>query len=157
MADLRSIAHEREPLAGAPRCLFFRASLENACIQDQELCRLASPPDKAENYQAIANLGSGAAAPPTKELIPPCWGHQNASYWLKRTEVDSQSFIYTSEELRIAATFCAAELQVSSKTRLSDLELHIFSLVSTFPALCHRGMVERAPARPNQVPGDRGE
>ena len=35
--------------------------------------------------------------------------------------MDSQAFIYTSEELRIAATFCAAELQVSGKIRFSEI------------------------------------
>ena len=44
MADLCSIAHD-EPLAGDPRRLSIRVSLENARIQDKELCRLAWSPD----------------------------------------------------------------------------------------------------------------
>ena len=79
MTDLCSIAHE-EPRAGAPRCLCIRVSLENARIQDKELCRLASSPDRAEHTQAIAILEPEAAAAPPKELIPTCWGRQNASY-----------------------------------------------------------------------------
>ena len=71
MTDLCSIAHE-EPLAGAPRCLCIRVSLGNARIQDKELCRLASPPDRAEHTQAIATLEPDAAAAPPKELIPTC-------------------------------------------------------------------------------------
>ena len=131
MTDLRSIAQEYDPLAGAARCIFIRASLENARIQDQELRRPAAPPDRAENNQAIAISESEAASAPTKELIPSCWGHQNTSYWLKHTEVDSQAFTHASEELRVAAAFCAADLQVSRDIKLSDLELHVFSLASS--------------------------
>ena len=130
MTDLRSIAHEHEPLTGAPRCICIRASLENACAQHQELCRLAAPPYRTENNQAIAISDSEAAAAPAKEHTPPRWGPQNANYWLTRTEADSQAYIYASGELHIAATFCAAELQVSREIRLSELELHIFSLAS---------------------------
>ena len=67
--------------------------------------------------QVIAILESEAAAAPKKELIPPRWGRQNASYWLKHTEADSQAFSYISEELHIAVVFCAAELQVSRDLR----------------------------------------
>ena len=130
MTDLRSAADEYEPPAGAPRCVFFRVSLGNACVREQELSRAAASPGRAEDNQTIAISESEAAAAPTKELIPLCWGHQNASYWLKHTEVDSQAFTYTSKEPHIAAAFCAAELQVSRDIKLSDLELHIFSLAS---------------------------
>ena len=117
--DVLSIAHEDEPLRGAPRRLYIRMSLENARVQDKELCRLATSPDKAEQTQAFAILEAEAAAAPPKELIPSCWGRRNASYWLMRTEVDSQAYSYASEELHIAATFCAAELQVSRGIQLS--------------------------------------
>ena len=131
MVDLRSIAREYGPLAGAPRGIFIRASLENARILDQAPCRLASPPDSAENAQAFAISEPEAKAALPTERIPSCWGHQNASYWIKHAEVDSQACTYTSEELRVAATFCAAELQVSRDTQPSELELHVFSLASS--------------------------
>ena len=89
------------------------------------------PPETAENQQAIAILESEAAAVPKKELIPPRRGRPNASYWLKHTEADSQAFSYASEELHIAAAFCAAELQVSRELKIPDLELHMFDLVAS--------------------------
>ena len=70
MVDLRFIAREYGPLAGAPRGIFFRASLGNARIPDQALCRLASPPDSAENAQAFAISEPEAAAALPKERIP---------------------------------------------------------------------------------------
>ena len=125
MTDLRSTAHEYEPFAGAPRCIFIRAGLENARVHDRELCRMASPPDRAENDQAIAISEVEAAAAPPKELIPPRRGHQDARYWLQHTEVNSQALTYTSREPHITATFCAAEPQVS------EPELHICGLASS--------------------------
>ena len=131
MPDLRSIAHECEPLASASRCLFISVSQEDARIQDSDLCRMASFPDREERAQASAIMESEAAAAPPKEQIPTCWGHQNASYWLMLTEVDSQASCYASEELHIAATLCAAELQVSRNIQLSEVELRIFSLATS--------------------------
>ena len=114
-------AVEKVDPPGAPRFIFIRASLETAKLQDKELRRLATSPDRAENQQAIAILEPEAATAPEKELIPPRWDHPNASYWLKRTEADSQAFVYSSEELHVAAVFCAAELQVSRELKIPDL------------------------------------
>ena len=47
------------------------------------------------------------------------------------TQADTRTFIYTYEELYIAAVFCAAELQVSRQLKLPDLELLTFGLVSS--------------------------
>ena len=88
-------------------------------------------PPTAEENQAFAISDSEAAAAPTKGQIPPRRGRQNAIYWLKRREVDPQASIYTSEELRVAATVRAAELQVPRNIRLSKVELHILSLASS--------------------------
>ena len=93
-----------------------------------ELSRLAASPDRAEQHSAYGVLETEAAAAPPKEQIPDCWGRPNASYWLLRADVDSQSFNYSTEELRIAATLCAAELQVSRKIEATELELRIFNL-----------------------------
>ena len=81
MADPSSDAIENADLSGAPRCIFVRMSLKSAQLQDKELRRLATSPDRAENQQAIAILESEAAAAPKKELISPRWDHSNASYW----------------------------------------------------------------------------
>ena len=99
MADQRASASELEPLARAPRFIFIRMRFGNARIQDKELRRVAAPPNRAENQQAIAISEPEAAAAPTKELIPPCWDHQNASYWLQHTE-ELRGAPHTSEELR---------------------------------------------------------
>ena len=48
-----------------------------------------------------------------------------------RTQADSRAFIYTYEELYVAAAFCAAELQVPRQLKLPDLELLTFGLVSS--------------------------
>ena len=87
--DVLSIAHEDDPLKGAPRRLFIRTSLEDVRIQDKEPCRLASSPDEKEQTQVFATLEPEAAAAPPKELIPSRWGRQNASFWLLRAEVGS--------------------------------------------------------------------
>ena len=129
--DVLSIAREKEPHKGAPRCLYIRMSLENARIQQKEICRLASYPDKAEQTQAFAILDSEAPAAPPKEQTPPLWGHQNASYWLLRAGAGMQAFRYSAGELHIAATFCATELQVSRNIQLPELELDTFDLASS--------------------------
>ena len=103
-------------------------SLERARVQDVELSRLAASPDRAEQHSAYGVLETGAAAAPPKEQIPACWGRPNASYWLLRADADSQAFNYSTEELHIAATLCAAELQVSRKIEATGLELRIFNL-----------------------------
>ena len=106
-----------------PRLLFIRASLDLAQHQDKELRRLVNSNDQADARQAMAILQSEANAVPEKELINQCWGHPNASYWLLRTQADSDAFSYSEEDLYISAVFCAAELQVSRKAQMRDLEL----------------------------------
>ena len=123
-------AGEEERLQGAPRCLFIRMSLENARIQDKELCRVASSPDKTAQAHSFGILETEAAAAPAEELIPSRGGHRYASYWLLRAGVDSQAFCYPYEELRIAATFCAADLQVYRNIQLPESELRTFDLAS---------------------------
>ena len=114
-----------------PRLLFIRASLDIAQSQDQELRRLAISDDPADSRQAMAILQSEANAVPEKELIAQCWDHSNASYWLLHTQADSDAFSYSKEDLYISATFCAAELQVSRKAQMRDLELRIFGLLTS--------------------------
>ena len=83
--------------------------------------------DPADARQALAILQAEANSVPEKEVISLCWGHQNASYQLLHTEADSDAFSYSEEDLFISAVFCAAELQVSRKAEMRELELHIFS------------------------------
>ena len=79
----------------------------------------------------MAILQTEANGVPEKELINQCWDHQHASYWLLRAQADSDAFSYSEEDLFISAVFCAAELQVSRKAQMRDLELHIFGLVTS--------------------------
>ena len=64
-----------------------------------------------------------------RKQIPACWGQPNASYWPLRTDVDSQASAYSSDELFIAATLCAAGLQASREIQLPELEIRVFDLV----------------------------
>ena len=113
-----------------PRLLFIRVSLDLAQIQGRELRRLATSSVQADSHRAIGILQSEALAAPEKEHIQKCWGHPNASYWLLHTSADSDAFSYSHEDLYIASTFCAAELQVSRDASMRDLELRIFGLVA---------------------------
>ena len=118
-------------LSQEPRSLFIRMSLSVAMHQDMELRRLVKSNDPADARQAMAILQAEANSVPEKELISFLWGHQNASYHLLHTEADSDAFSYSDEDLSIAAVFCAAELQVSREAELCDLEMLIFSLVTS--------------------------
>ena len=106
-------------------------SLDRARVQDVEPSRLAAASDRAEQRQAYGMSETDAAAAPTEEQIPVCWGRPDASCWLPHTDVNSQDFSHTSEELYVAATLCAAGLQVSRKTQLPELELHTFNLATS--------------------------
>ena len=130
LAHPSSFPDQNVELPAEPRFLFIRASLELAQSRDRELRRLAISTEPADSQQAIAILQSEASAAPAKEHIAPCWGHPNASHWLLHTSADSQAFIYSEDDLYIAAAFCAAELQVSRGASMSDLELIIFGLVT---------------------------
>ena len=114
-----------------PRLSFMHVSLDLAQTQDRELRRLATSSEQADSHQAVAILQSEALAVPEKEHIQKCWDHPDASYWLLHTEADSDAFAYSKEDLYISATFCAAELQVSRKAQMHDLELRIFGLVAS--------------------------
>ena len=98
--------------------------------QDRELRRLAISSEPADSQQAVAILQPEALAVPEKEHIAQCWGHPNASYRLLHTSADSDAFSYSQEDLYMASTFCAAELQASREASTHDLELHIFGLVA---------------------------
>ena len=97
--DPTYLAVENAELPEAPRFLYIRVSLESAQLQDRELRRLAKSTDPADTQRAVAILQSEAIAAPAKELIPSCWDHPNASYWLIRARADSRAFIYSKEEL----------------------------------------------------------
>ena len=73
---------EKVELPTEPRFLFIRVSLEMAQLQVRELRRLAKLTGPADTQQAVAILQSEAIAAPEKELIPTCWDHPNAGYWL---------------------------------------------------------------------------
>ena len=123
--DLREYKPSDELLRDTPRRAFLRISLVRAGEQDVEPRRLAASPDRAEQHQAHGVLETEAAAAPPKVQIPACWDRPNASYWLLHADVDSRAFNYSAEELRIAATLCAAELRVSRKIEAPELELRI--------------------------------
>ena len=137
MAQTPSLANpsffsaQKAELPAEPRFLFIRASLELAQLQDRELRRLAISSNPADSQQAVAILQSEAIAAPEKEHIPSCWGRPNASYWLLRATSDSRAFIYSEDDMYIAAVFCAAELQVSRGAKFPDLELIVFGLASS--------------------------
>ena len=122
---------EKIELPQEPRLLFICVSLDLAQHQDKELRRLVNSNDQVDARQAVAILQSEANAVPEKELINQCWGRPNAGYWLIRAQADSDAFSYSEEDLYISAVFCAAELQVSRKAQMHDLELHIFGLVTS--------------------------
>ena len=121
---------EKIELPDEPRLLFIRVSLDIAMHQDVELRRLVNSPDSSDACQAMAILQAEANAVPEKELICPLWDHQNASYHLLCTEATDDAFSYSEEDLKISAVFCAAELQVSRKADMRELELHIFNLLT---------------------------
>ena len=122
---------EKIELPNEPRLLFIRVSLDIAMHQDVELRRLVNSTDPIDACQAMAILQAEANGVPEKELICPLWGHQNASHHLLRTEATDDAFSYSEEDLYISAVFCAAELQVSRKAEMHELELHIFNLVTS--------------------------
>ena len=105
-----------------------------------ELSRLAASPDRAEQHSAYGVLETEAAAAPPEEQIPACWGRRMRAIGCPMLRADAprrcadigcsapQSFNYSTEELRIAATLRAAELQVSRKIEATELELRIFNL-----------------------------
>ena len=100
--DPSYFAVEKVELPTEPSFLFIRASLEMAQLQDRELRRLAKSTDPADTQRAVAILQSEAIADPEKELIPTCWDHPNAGYWLLRTKADSRAIIYSEAELYIS-------------------------------------------------------
>ena len=122
---------EKIELPNDPRLLFIRVSLDIAMHQDVELRRLVNSNDPTDACQAMAILQAEANGMPEKELISPYWDHQNASYQLLHTVAASDAFSYSEEDLYISAVFCAAELQVSRKAEMHELELHIFNLVTS--------------------------
>ena len=83
---------EKIELLNEPRFLFIRASLDIATHQDNELRRLVNSNDPTDACQAMAILQAEANGMPEKELISPCWDHQNASYQLLHTEAASDAY-----------------------------------------------------------------
>ena len=104
-----------------------RNSLELAAWSDRQLtpwARSAAPADLAATQQCSRELAN-ANAPQSQPSVAD-WDHANAQKWLWGTETDTDSLRFNKKQLVIAATFVAAELEVSRNISFSTIQPHIF-------------------------------
>ena len=100
------------------RRVSMRASLHQALVEDEEPKLWARPDDADANERALARLKGIAQLGETPSVdIGANWDHGNARYWMWSTEAGAEAFVYTEEQLWIAATFVAAEFQFSTVWR----------------------------------------
>ena len=115
-----------------PRRVLIRASLEQgreAC--DVELKRLERSPEAADSAEAH-HLVKAIALPASPDTVASVqdWDHANASFWLRASEARKEAFAYNHEMLLVAASVCAAELEVRRSYPVSLMEEHISKLLT---------------------------
>ena len=113
--DVRGTEAWKARLQNASSWGLFRNSLDRARdltkSEPKRLVRSLKTEDSAQAFdipQAIS-----LDVPPPKAAMLRSWVHGDASSWLRASQPDEETFDYAEAQLLAAATFCAAEFEVS--------------------------------------------
>ena len=108
-----------------PRHAPLRASVHNATEHYADIKALAH---SGGGHQAIDLLRSTGESASPNVAFATDWGHDNAGYWLRKTEAEGQAFLYNNAQPAWPATFCAAEFQISRQFGLRSMEDYLSRL-----------------------------